>query len=453
MNWKNTNYLEKSDREAALLLAEEHLITRWQLENALQAQLIYHGSILANLMKLGYLNEKQVLAFLSRQYKIPIIKEDLLKSIPERILDLLPKDQIDEWLILPVGIKNGYLVLATPSPLDQEKLQNISAFVGMKIKPVLTSEKILVRYVLHYYAISLPSVILESKKRHVFSMPAVDEVGGHPTLYPADLHEGEAGEGLEEIEEIADAAIAASVPADLLGNEDDIEDILATLPSDLREDAGSRKPPPLPAGQAATVAGTEIVTESDAGSLEIMDVPFVEPEEPAEEGVTVSPFSEGLENLEDMLDEADNRDDIIQYACKWLSEFFEIALFLTVKKSGATGFHYSGKEEIEQDIKELELSLNLASICSDAKETNEPYIGLPDEDTSLDHMARFFGKEPPVSAVVLPISLKAKPIGLLVGLLAVEESTLATSQNDCYRAQNAVGSSFETLILSKKVGV
>jgi type IV pilus assembly protein PilB len=55
------------------LLINNHLITEEQLEKALELQKKEAGRLGSNLIKLGFLTEDKLVAFLSQQYGVPAI--------------------------------------------------------------------------------------------------------------------------------------------------------------------------------------------------------------------------------------------------------------------------------------------------------------------------------------------------------------------------------------------
>ena len=83
-----------TDRIGELLL-RERLITPDQLKKAIDEQKKSGGRLGFNLTKLGYITEKDLTAFLSRQYGIPTI--DLSsQEVDHEIVKLIPEDVAQE---------------------------------------------------------------------------------------------------------------------------------------------------------------------------------------------------------------------------------------------------------------------------------------------------------------------------------------------------------------------
>ncbi|HXX54112.1 MAG TPA: hypothetical protein VEI28_06030, partial [Thermodesulfovibrionales bacterium] len=64
-------------------LVEAGLITRQQLEAALQRQVQFGGRIGTNLVELQVLGEEELTKFLGRYFKIPAVTPEMIASIDE----------------------------------------------------------------------------------------------------------------------------------------------------------------------------------------------------------------------------------------------------------------------------------------------------------------------------------------------------------------------------------
>ena len=158
-------------RELALRLARDGLVERWQIENALQAQLIYEGTLLSNLLRLGYLEEGKVLNYLGKQNQIPLVREERLAEISTRIIDMVPRDLVASYRFLPLGMQSEMLVVAVNAPLAPEVGAFISDFLSVKIKQVLAYEHLLLSAILRHFAMRLPSLIKRDRPMIDFSDP------------------------------------------------------------------------------------------------------------------------------------------------------------------------------------------------------------------------------------------------------------------------------------------
>src|SRR5574341_951776 len=74
------------------LLVKKRIITREQLLDALEAQVVYGSRLGTSLIELGYVAEDTLSAVLSQQLNIPFVKPERLRSIPPHVLNRLSRE-------------------------------------------------------------------------------------------------------------------------------------------------------------------------------------------------------------------------------------------------------------------------------------------------------------------------------------------------------------------------
>lgn len=405
-------------RELALTLAKERWITRWQLENALQAQLIYKGPLLTNLIKLGYLREDKALRFSSKIYNIPLVKDELLENIPPRIIELIPRDFANKLRLLPIGIKDGTLMIAVCTPPDSNLIGDLSFFVGMPVRALLCSEKTLVKAIKHFYLFQVEPFLKKEITKDFWAPskskePSEKKIEKEIVVYAEEEAAEENGRDLgKEIGEELGEEFGEEFGEDLRENQGEetgeLEAAIATIDA-------------LPGDEELASKWTEEDTE------------------------------EKVEELYDLLADAETRDEIIENACVWTQKFFEATVFLTLKESKATIFYSAGHKKDKEVLSELEISLDDDSACHRATESGEAILCPCKEDVSLSRIMDFLELEDNGIGVVLPIIIKEKTIGLLACLPPGDGTDRPT--NFWHRIQKIFASAFETLILSRKIGV
>lgn len=120
-------------RFADLILARG-LVNENQLE---QARVAANGLRLdQSLVRLGFLREQQVLELLGETLSIEVISlAD--RPIESETLNTVSSKLIFRKQVLPVGRRNGTLLIATSNPFDIETLDEIHALTGLMVEPVL----------------------------------------------------------------------------------------------------------------------------------------------------------------------------------------------------------------------------------------------------------------------------------------------------------------------------
>lgn len=134
------------------LLVKKRIITREQLLDALEAQVVYGSRLGTSLIELGYVAEDTLSAVLSQQLNIPFVKPERLRSIPPHVLNRLPREIVEKYRALPLGSDEGVLRLGM-SPPDPETISEISRITGYSIVPFVITEIRLSEALEHYYGI------------------------------------------------------------------------------------------------------------------------------------------------------------------------------------------------------------------------------------------------------------------------------------------------------------
>lgn len=127
-----------ADRLGELLIREK-LITSEQLNEALSEQKRSGGKLGLNLTKLGYLTEKDLTTFLSKQYGIPTIDLYTHELDPE-VSKLIPEDVSKKYQVLPVSRTGSTLVVAMADPSNIFAIDDIKFLTGYNVESVVASE-------------------------------------------------------------------------------------------------------------------------------------------------------------------------------------------------------------------------------------------------------------------------------------------------------------------------
>jgi len=133
------------------LLVSNKLITEHQLKEGLHAQTVFGGKLGTNLVELGYLNEMDLAKLLSAQLDIPCIEEGELENIDKKILALVPTKLVEKHRVLPLEADERKLRLAMSDPTNYPAIDEITFATGMRIKPIVAPEILLVYAIEKYY--------------------------------------------------------------------------------------------------------------------------------------------------------------------------------------------------------------------------------------------------------------------------------------------------------------
>ncbi|BAI80578.1 type IV pilus assembly protein PilB [Deferribacter desulfuricans SSM1] len=121
------------------LLLSENLITEEQLEKALEIQKKEGGRLGSILIKLGYVDEKKIAEFLSKQYGVPFV--DLKEiQVDDKILSLIPQEMMQKFLVVPFDREGQTLKVAIADPSNVYAMEELRFLTGFNIKPYVAVE-------------------------------------------------------------------------------------------------------------------------------------------------------------------------------------------------------------------------------------------------------------------------------------------------------------------------
>jgi type IV pilus assembly protein PilB len=126
-------------RRIGELLVADGLISREQLQRALEEQKHSNEKIGTILVRQGLIIEDQLIGFLSRQYGIPSITLSQLDIDPE-VLRLVPAQIARKYEILPITRLGNTLTLAMADPTNVFALDDVAFMTDLQVMPVVASQ-------------------------------------------------------------------------------------------------------------------------------------------------------------------------------------------------------------------------------------------------------------------------------------------------------------------------
>jgi type IV pilus assembly protein PilB len=121
------------------LLLHEGLISREQLQKALEEQRQSGTRVGYNLVKLGFIQENELTRCLARQFKMPAV--DLSKfEVDPKIVKLVPADLATKNLVLPLKRDGRTLTVAMADPTNLGVIEDLKFITRYDIFPVIAGE-------------------------------------------------------------------------------------------------------------------------------------------------------------------------------------------------------------------------------------------------------------------------------------------------------------------------
>jgi type IV pilus assembly protein PilB len=160
------------------MLLKAGLISPERLQEALEAQKKNGGRLGYNLVKLGYVKEDEITQLLSDQYGVPSINLRHFE-IDESVINLIPAEVAQKYLVLPVNRTGATLTIAMADPTNVFAMDDIRFMTGYMVEPVVASEIAIREAIDGYYdsshALELKKVMDEMAEADTEALEVLDE--------------------------------------------------------------------------------------------------------------------------------------------------------------------------------------------------------------------------------------------------------------------------------------
>jgi type IV pilus assembly protein PilB len=185
------------------LLLKEKRISAEQLQDALTYQRQNGGKLGANLVKLGYIQDDEITALLSKQYGVPSISLGQFEIDPA-VIKLVPGDTARKYQIVPLSRSGATLTIAMTDPTNVFAMDDVKFMTGYNVEPVVASETGVAEAIEKYYG-SAPTMVGTTRSgsaavaQPISTESALEMAAKALEEMPADLGDVEVMEDLEEI--------------------------------------------------------------------------------------------------------------------------------------------------------------------------------------------------------------------------------------------------------------
>ena len=132
------------------LLVKAGKITQDQLQDSLTAQQKEGGRLGTHLVKLGFIEDEDLVEFLSQRYGVPAINLNEVE-VDEGIIKIIPPDVARKYTIIPVSKAGAKLTIAMVDPTNVFAMDDIKFMTGYNVEPVVASDSSLRKAIDDYY--------------------------------------------------------------------------------------------------------------------------------------------------------------------------------------------------------------------------------------------------------------------------------------------------------------
>ena len=378
------------------LLIKKNLLTQAQLEAALQAQVIFGGKLGTVLIEMGLITENILAEILGQLINIPCAKPGQLQNIPDNVIKIISPEQAEKHKVMPVSVIGKKLTLAMADPRNLQSIDEISFRTGYIVMPILALEVRLVFALENYYGV-------KRTMRYIAPPKQVREELNQ-------LH----------VLETADSPVEAR----------DTDEELGTLGSEHIYEKPAAEP-------AQPVAAAEVVEDEIE---ELGDDDLIE--ELEDEEITLATTAQTLIGITD-------RNDVADAVIAYLGANYTRAALFMVVAGQVTGWRSAKEGQPIPGFEQFQLPLSEPSVLKTAVESNSFFLGpVPQSGANLA-LTTFLGKPAPQSALLMPMSM----LGRVVGLIYVDDpkADLSEAVVDVQQLSSKALMAFEILILHNKI--
>lgn len=139
-----------TSKQLGELLIERKVITKKQLEEALEFQKEKGGLIGQILVKLGYANEEAIAQALTAQYGFPYLPLENYDIDPE-IVKIVPRNVASQFCLIPVDKIGNNLTIAMSNPLNSLAVEDIELVSGLCVQIFVGTATDIKRAIEKYY--------------------------------------------------------------------------------------------------------------------------------------------------------------------------------------------------------------------------------------------------------------------------------------------------------------
>jgi type IV pilus assembly protein PilB len=160
------------------ILIDEGLITKQQLDEALQHQAKYGGAIGQILVEKGHIKQEDVLLALGQQAGMEVVDLEHMEIPPEVVQKISPS-MANIYRVVPIAFENNVLTVAMADPMNMNALDDLRFLLNCEVQGAVAAEKAVVNAIEKLYGSETENIedILESLTGDELMTVIEDETG------------------------------------------------------------------------------------------------------------------------------------------------------------------------------------------------------------------------------------------------------------------------------------
>ncbi len=398
------------------ILLEEGLIDKAQLEDALRVQRERGGRLGSILIQLGYIDADTLSKILKEQLNLETVNPEDIEHLDYEVINSIPKDLVEEYMVLPVKVREGEIEVAMLDPRDTQAISELSFFLDKEVIPLIIPEGMLYRALKKYYNIDVEpeeevveEIVIPEVSTTGYAAP---EIRMEPKSPPpaAQVDEGAViPPASREVPPAADRGPhEAAVPPRPSAPEGFADEPLVVEEAEEVEEVPDMKVEPPVKEEVESVVPPPV------------SPPETEPEEiPSRGRSDESVFEEWVptpppvEIDEKQILEAKNMDDLAYKLARLISGKAARGVVFKVMRNTAFGWVGKGEKIVPSIVDILMVPLCVPSIFKTANDTGETFFGPPPmDDPILERVMKAFDSyiKPPETIILTPVKVHSKTV-------------------------------------------
>lgn len=446
-------------------------ITGVQLKRALLDQSFYGGHLSSSLLKLGYLDEPTLGAYLADLFQVPYVGTEFFQDIPPEVIRMIPEHLAQKHQMVPLSVEaKKKLRLAMMNPGDILVMDEVAFLTGLQVEPYVSSENHLLDAMERYYQV--PRSVRET-------IPLADQAEGRQDPRTTRRQMMEASDAGEPAAAAAPTGQAASDEIGLDGRPLSAanEAVAELFTSGAAPLAPGTLPAPLPRSLEEWREPSPALGVTAAGDV-VAPPAALPPAEPSPPPVSVAILSSGepqattaqlpskrpvlslvptpssvsLEQTSERLKQSSTRDEVFEAVLDFCAGRFSRSAVFLVTQAKVVGFGGRGEGFDASRIRSVVVGLDAPSIFSHFLTGSEFYYGPVPGLPANQQFYRGLGMSPPERILLVPVQIKERLIALVYGDLPAirrEEPDIALYRRLVQKAVLAL----EILILKNKIAM
>ena len=120
------------------ILVHNNVISEGQLETALDSQKREGGLLGEILIKLGYVNERDIVQTLTAQYGFPYLPLENYE-VSKEMAKVIPENVARQYNIIPIDLVGNILTVAMSNPLNEKAIEDVEMMSKKKIQVFIST--------------------------------------------------------------------------------------------------------------------------------------------------------------------------------------------------------------------------------------------------------------------------------------------------------------------------